>query len=139
MRIMPVLCVLVLALSISSCLPVPAPMTADERSRLLSKAELVFEGKPVSVQAVTGNDSANAMESHGEIRYLVTFNINKIVKGNYNNLSFVIAVHSPATSFRLYPWEVALAKSRLYRVYIDYSSEDRTSIDYEDITASQKI
>ncbi len=100
----------------------------EEQQRLLSESDLVFEGTATNVVMPKKPVTINAIEDHPDLGFVVTFKIKNILKGEFLNNAFTIAVHSPTLSFKIRPWEYAKGNNNLYRVYIKLSPTGRRMI-----------
>lgn len=91
----------------------PKQYTEPERQNFSAKADLIFEGTISDVRQV-GAGSINAIDGditkYGSIndamaiqgldlRWVVTFKVDKIIKGEFPEKTFKILVHSPTESF----------------------------------------
>ena len=75
-------------------------LPVEQRGKLMSEADLVFEGTLTNSPA---GGRANAVENAPDISFVAVFEVQKLLKGNWQKPTFAIAVHSPTLTFGQFP------------------------------------
>lgn len=92
-------------------------VSPEERTKLMSESDLVFQGLMTSINR---GGRAKAVENHPDISFVCDFNVKKILKGEWTEPSFAIAVHSPTLTFGQFPKPSA---NKFYTHYLKSNSE----------------
>ena len=87
--------------------------TDEERAAITEQADLIFEGTSVAVAQISDGATYHAVEEHRDLNWIVTFQVNKLLKGTFPEKTFSILVHSPALFFLL-PLKDGIRKYKFY-------------------------
>ncbi|MDP2940883.1 MAG: hypothetical protein Q8N85_01310 [Candidatus Omnitrophota bacterium] len=113
-----------------------------ECQNLSSQADLVIEGTFVDVKILEGNAAISAFarapssydtqeEMSHELPFIITFNISKIIKGEYKGEKFNILIHSPGTQFGVNFQKPKDSAGNRYRIYTKKTKVGRVLIGQE--------
>jgi len=104
--------------------------TEEQRNQLFSKADLILEVAFVNVKMVGKGDVANALaraieeydneeDMINELSWVITFEIYKIIKGEFKGAKYNILIHSPSMQFGVNIFKNPKPNARKqYRIYI---------------------
>ena len=102
----------------------------EQRNQLFSKADFVLDVTLVDVKMAGKGDMAHALarakEEYGneedminELSWLITFEIDKILKGEFKGAKYNIFIHSPSIQFGVNVFKKAKPSARKqYRIYM---------------------
>lgn len=86
----------------------------------LARAEnldLILDGNAVNTRIMSGRFTVNAVEPYTDLNFQVTFLVYRVLKGDFNESLFRVAVHSPGLSFGLGPMQYG-ETSKSFRLYL---------------------
>ncbi len=123
-------------------LTVLSKFTEAERQKMSSQADLIFEGAFSDVEMLNGKVKVQALargpshyrsqeEMVAELPWVITFDVENVIKGTYREAKFSILVRNPSAQFGIAPSDSKASKGKKFRIYTHIAQTGRTLIGQE--------
>ena len=128
-------------------LTVLATYTEEQRQNISSQADLIIEGVFADVKMIGGKTAIDALARDpsayenqkamvAELPWVMTFDVKKVIKGEYPEMKFNVLVHSPGTQFGVEFSDPKPSEGKKYRIYVKAAPKGRVLIGQELLESS---